>query len=76
MPGTCSSAERAGELELDVAVEFVEALLARQLRTGRAEESRDEGGFGHGVASVSAPAPRPRAASARRSLRRASWTVL
>ena len=27
----------AVELELDVAVELVEALLARQLRTGRAE---------------------------------------
>ena len=32
----------AGELELDVAVEFVEALLAGQLRTGWAEESLDE----------------------------------
>ena len=66
----------AGELELDVPVELAEALLARQLRTGRAKESLDEGGFRHELSSMSAPAPRPRVASARRSLRRASWTVL
>ena len=37
-PGIAASASRAGELELDVAVELVEALVAADLRRGRAEQ--------------------------------------
>jgi hypothetical protein len=66
----------AGELELDIVVELVEALLASQLRSWGAEESREEllirvVGLGHEMSSVSA-APRPRADNARRSFCRAS----
>lgn len=43
-PGDLLIGLRVGELEfdLDVPVELVEALLASQLRTRRAEEPRDE----------------------------------
>src|SRR5215216_5621726 len=67
-----------GELELDVVVELIEALLAGELRAGGAEELREElrvvrlVGLGHEKGSVS---PRPRAARAPRSLCRASWMV-
>ena len=47
----------AGELELDVVVELVETLLAGQLRSRGAEESREElriglVGLGHEMSSV------------------------
>ena len=42
MPGTCRSASASSELELDVAVELGEALLAGQLGTGGSEEPGQE----------------------------------
>jgi hypothetical protein len=45
----------AGKLELDIVVELVEALVASQLRSWGAEESREElliVGLGHEMSSV------------------------
>ena len=61
MPGTRASASRAGELELDVAVELLEALLARQLGLVGAEQARR----GAGRARRSCVPPRGRRAPAR-----------
>ena len=43
-PGTASSASSPGELELDVAVELLEALLAGELGPGGAEQPRQQHG--------------------------------
>lgn len=69
----------AGQLKLDVRVEMVEALLASELRAGRAEHSAELAAgitpllLGHGTLPI---VPIPRSARAARSLRRASCKVL
>ena len=42
MPGIAASASASGELELDVAVELLEALLAAELRAARARQAREQ----------------------------------
>src|SRR5215218_6236737 len=69
-----------GERHLDVAVELLEALLAGQLRGGGAKDPAQDRialvvAF-HPSSSLSAPTWKPRAASAARSLRRASCRLL
>src|SRR5258708_208460 len=72
----------AGGLQVDVAIELREALLAAQLRAGRPECTCQET-IGVEVVPLLThrPSPpssgsKPRSASARRSLRRASCSVL
>jgi hypothetical protein len=79
IPGTAAS----GELELDVAVEVLEALLAGQLGAHRSQQSSEQvGGWrdvavAHGVApSRTESTASPSAASRALSLRRASWRGL
>src|SRR6059058_1584141 len=70
----------AGERQLDVAVELLEALLAGQLRSAGAEDPAQDGASFlvalHRVSSPSVPTRKPRSASAARSLRRASCRFL
>src|SRR3954447_9813083 len=70
----------AGEGQLDVAVELLEALLAGQLRlTGAEDPSQDGGAFLvalHASSSPPVPTRKPRSASAARRLRRASCRFL
>src|SRR3954465_3921234 len=70
----------AGERQLDVAVELLEALLAGQLRGPGAEDPAQDGASFlvalHRVSSPSVPTRKPRSASASRSLRRASCRFL
>src|SRR3954468_19693507 len=70
----------AGEAQLDVAVELLEALLAGQLRVRGAEDpSQDDVAFLvalHASSSPPAPTRKPRSASAARRLRRASCRFL
>src|SRR5215211_9153577 len=69
-----------GQGQLDVAVELLEALLAGQLRGPGAEDPpQDRVAFAvvaHHSSSPFAPTRKPRAASAPRSLRRASCRFL
>ena len=69
MPGDLLVGGGACDLEVDVAVEQVEALLAGQLRAVGPEQAGGDLAIrcGHDIS---------RAASAARSLRRASWMVL
>jgi len=69
----------AGLFKLDVCIELIEALVASELSTGRAEHSPQLAAeitprlFGHGTLPI---VPSPRSASVARSLRRASCKVL
>jgi hypothetical protein len=60
------------ELDLDVAVELIEALLAGQLGLGGAQEASQDVVWSVGVLGHAWPS----ACSRRRSLWRASWMVL
>ena len=70
----------ACELELDVAVELVEAGIAADFGLGRAEQAAEclfeIGALGHFVSSRNDPTDRPHSSRWRRSFRRASWSVL
>ena len=79
IPGTAASASWPEELQIDVAVELVEAGVAADLGCARAEQAFDEGcecGLRHCGASSGEPREYPSVASCRRSLRRASCRVL
>jgi hypothetical protein len=71
------------ELEVDVTIDLVEALLAAELGLGRSYEQRHNTvmispvGWRHGVPAFRHAATSiPLAASAVRSFRRASWSIL
>ena len=70
----------AGELELDVAVELVEARVAADLRLGGAEQTAEclvaVRALHHVVSSSSDPTESPHSSRCLRSLRRASCSVL
>src|SRR3954463_2045137 len=69
----------ARQRQLDVAVELLEALLARQLRGVGAEDPAQDGAaflVAHHSSSPSVPMRKSRSASASRSLRRASCRFL
>src|SRR3954447_17928057 len=70
---------RPAQLQLDVRVELLEALVAAQLRCRRAEHAREDlvrGELVHRSSSQLASIGKPRSASAARSRRRASCRVL
>ena len=70
---------RTGELQLDVSVELLEALVAADLRPSRAEEPsecRVHVRSLHQLASSSVSSDSPSSSRWPRSLRRASWSVL
>ena len=82
MAGTCSVGFRSGELQFDVAVEPVKALLAAQLRARGAEQQRQAAvvvgcvvSCQDAAVSVSAT-PSSRSANAARSSRLGWWMVL
>ena len=81
MPGTAASASAPASVELDVAVELLEALLAGQLGPGGAEDAAQAlqqvvlGAHGE-VPRSWRSGSRPRAARHERSRRRASCRVL